>query len=199
MATQVDIVNLALTRLGVRTITSTEIEEQSNEPARRAAAVWNLVRQSVLRDHAWGFALKSSALSEAESDAVVPNWSHIYLYPSDCLRAWTLFNSTFTSPQPFEKLLDGDHLIIACNLPDAVLRYSTDVEDTSLWDAAYVDAFAWRLAAELAKPLAGDDGKMNDMLQAYLMSLGQAKASDANEGQSQSVPIGLGNPYYEVR
>ena len=198
MATQVDIINLALTRLGVRTITLAELTEQSSEPARRAVVVWDLVRQAVLRDHAWGFALKNSVLTDAQGDAV-PSWQYMYLYPPDCLRAWSLISATVINPQPFEKLLDGDRLVIVCNLPDAVLRYTTDVEDTALWDAVYVDAFAWRLAAELAKPLAGDDAKMRDMLQAYMMSLAQAKTSDANEGQHQSVPVGLGNPYYEVR
>ena len=195
MATKDEIINLALTRLGVRTITPTEIAEQSNEAARRTTAVWNLVRQSVLRDHDWGFASKTVTL--VPDDGNVLGWMYTYIYPTDCLCARALTNGS--TPQPFEKLLSSDHIAIACNVPDALLRYTTDVEDTALWDAVYVDAFAWRLAAELAKSLAGDDDKVSGMMQAYMMTISHAGAADAREGRRPEQPAGLGNPYYEVR
>ncbi len=197
MATKEQVVNLALTRLGVRTVTADELTTLAVEPARRVAAIWDMIRQAVLRDHDWGFASRNVAL--ALDSTVTPGWTYTYRYPADCMCARALMDELQSTQSPFAKVDAGDHVAIACNVANATLRYTADVIDVALWDAAYVDAFAWRLASELAKALAGDDAKMASMIQAYMLALSRASVADAREGCKPDLLVEAGNPYYEVR
>ena len=201
MSTQVEIVNLALTRLAVRHITTID---DASEPARQAKLVWGMIRQSVLRDHPWGFASKSVKLTAAEG-VTVPGWSYVYLYPSDCLKVTSLYSEAdTTSAQNYKKMaISGalgadDYIILACNVEGATIDYIADIDTPALFDSMFVDAFACRLAAELAKPLMGDNAKRQAMLQEYMLALDGAKIDDAKE----SKPINntaAENPYWNVR
>jgi hypothetical protein len=194
MASQVDIINLALTRLAVRHITTID---DASEPARQAKLVWGMIRQSVLRDHPWGFALKSGAS--------VPGWSYAYLYPSDCLKVVKLYSESDTvSAQNYKKTaISGaegadDYIVLACNTSGAIIDYIADIDKPALFDSMFIDALALRLAAELAKPLTGDNSKRQAMLQEYFLALDAAKVDDAKE----SKPINntaAENPFWNVR
>lgn len=201
MASQVDIINLALTRLAVRHITTID---DASEPARQAKLVWGMIRQSVLRDHPWGFALKSVELTAAEG-ASVPGWSYAYLYPSDCLKVVKLYSESDTvSAQNYKKTaISGaegadDYIVLACNTNGAIIDYIADIDKPALFDSMFIDALALRLAAELAKPLTGDNSKRQAMLQEYFLALDAAKVDDAKE----SKPINntaAENPFWNVR
>ena len=65
MISQVEICNLALTHLGVKTIT---LLTEPSEGARRIKAVYDSTRDSVLRAHNWNFAGKTEALAEISGE-----------------------------------------------------------------------------------------------------------------------------------
>lgn len=88
--------------------------------------------------------------------------------------------------------------MLACNTSRAIIDYIADIDKPALFDSMFIDALALRLAAELAKPLTGDNSKRQAMLQEYFLALDAAKVDDAKE----SKPINntaAENPFWNVR
>ncbi len=127
MATQLEIVNLALIKMGKKVITQAQLDAESCPEARVATACWDIARKDTLRDHAWGFATRIAKLTASHEDDEVLGYSHVFLYPSDCLFAKALYSesagsvywtmgpwdaamaSITNTPQPWDKvLLPGD-------------------------------------------------------------------------------------------
>ncbi len=88
-------------------------------------------------------------------------------------------------PQPFsiEARADGSQVVLT-NVCDAVLRYTTLVEDTTKFSPLFTLALSYLLASMLAGPLIkGDAGAAvaTQQLEMFNAVKGQATASDANQ------------------
>lgn len=97
-----------------------------------------------------------------------------------------------TVPQPFaiETRPDGSQILLT-NVHDAVLRYTTLVEDTTKFSPLFVLALSHLLASMLAGPiLKGDAGTTAATQQLTLFNTfkGQATASDANQRKTRVEP-----------
>jgi len=57
--------------------------------------------------------------------------------------------------------------VIATNYDDAYIEYTYQVIDPSLFDMSFVMAFSFLLAAQIAKPVTGNDDIAKLMLQLY--------------------------------
>ena len=81
---KVDICNNALRRLGQNTIVS--LSEDSPQ-ARLCNQIYDSVRDSLLAEHPWNFAMERASLAQLSS---TPDFGFDYEYqlPSDCLRVW---------------------------------------------------------------------------------------------------------------
>ncbi len=95
-------------------------------------------------------------------------------------------------PQPYaiETQADGSQIVLT-DVPDAVLRYTTLVEDTTKFSALFALALSYLLASMLAGPIIkGDVGIQTAaaMLQAFNGIKGQAEASDANQRKTRVEP-----------
>lgn len=91
------------------------------------------------------------------------------------------------TPQPYalETLADGTEVVLT-NVPDAVLRYTTLVDDTGAFSPLFTLALSYLLASMLAGPiLKGDTGRAASaqMLGIFKTFEGMASASDANQGK----------------
>ena len=87
MASEVDICNLALSHLRVAAIVSLL------DTTTRAAACnthYAVARDTVLREHAWGFAKKRKILIIIED--TYAGWDYSYLYPADCIVAHEIYD-----------------------------------------------------------------------------------------------------------
>lgn len=101
MASQIEICNLALTRLGQAPIG--DLNEGSN-PANYCNQLWNPVRRAALRSHPWNFALlviknlvyapgsptPATALADPNFPLDIPGnqtgFTYAYVMPTDCVR-----------------------------------------------------------------------------------------------------------------
>lgn len=179
--TKVDICNIALGRIG-RKSSITDLAENSTE-ARACKRVWDLTRQSLLREFTWSFSHKIALL--ALSTETVPGWLYVYAYPTDCLQALRIFNAAGADLRGEQDKWDifaiGNNTFIACNVDLAYLEYTADKADPSDWSTQFVDCLAWRLAFELAMPLSGDQNLRNSCWQFYISIGGKAKQTNANE------------------
>lgn len=193
MATsQISVVNIALSRLRMATINAID---DPLEEARQSRLHWAVARDSVLREADWNFARRRRALALYAEEPI--GWAYAYAYPSDCVKARRLLDSDGNPdargrPYPFEagRTEDGSHRSINSDMATAVLEYTARVDTASEFDPLFVDALAWRLAAEIAMALRGESAAWNSAMQAYAITLGRAMAADANEGFAPNENLG---------
>jgi hypothetical protein len=180
MATDVEICNYALDFIGKREIASLSENQREAELCNR---YYDMIRKSVLRDHKWNFAVKSVALA-AVTDTDFVGWDYAFSYPTDALYATKIYNSA----SDFEKIeyeirtnSDKTKKYIMCDEESPTLIYVADVDQENLFDALFIEAFAYKLAATLVIPLKGEMALQQMMMQNYSLAITKAKAEDSNE------------------
>lgn len=184
MASKVEIVNIALSRLGADSINALT---EASEGARQANLLWNSVRDIVLRDFPWNCAAKTTTLAQVAGYAH-PEWEYTYQHPSDCVYARRVFNAGSRAkkePEEFRVVISpsGTSKILLARISGASLEYTARVTDPNLYDSLLVDSLAWRLGAEMAMPVTGNAAHMEKFMEAYRQSLMIAYGVEANEGR----------------
>jgi len=190
MASQVEIANRALTKLGAARIISFG---DDNKQARAVQSMFTIVRDAELRAHVWSFAVKRASLAALVS---APDWGFEYEYelPSDCLRLLQV-NDFFQGPSmddyrnqsTAEYMLESNKILTDYVAP-LKIRYIRREEDTAQWDSTFVEAIACRLAAEMAEDLTQSNQKKDAAWKEYDQALMAAIRSGAVEQQHQDMP-----------
>ncbi len=180
MISKIDICNMALAQLGQEPIASLD---QDDERARRCRLFYEPVKQEVLRTHHWAFArgVADLALLDTDFDA---RWPYVYAYPADCLFLRKVFGSGQNKEaQGFEEFYRQDiqARVIGCAVSKAKAEYTRNVQDSSLFDPAFVKAFSLALAADLAMALSADAALAQRILQKYTLALDEARRSNMTE------------------
>lgn len=170
-ASDIEIVNRALTLLGVDPINSLS---DSSKAASTANRLYNDTRSAVFRAHPWSCLVKRAALP---LDAATPLYGFTYQFvlPADYLRLLGIENSTGRYSIENRKILyDSDTLNVT---------YVALITDVPSYDTLLVDTLAARLAADLAHPLLQTQQSMESMWQLYELKLREAKLINAQENQ----------------
>lgn len=168
MASQVQIINIALTRLGADPIAS--LTDSSTE-AKVANVLWETARRSSLRDHPWNFAVTEVELAQIYG-ATTHGYKYVYQLPADCLRLLEVYGGA-------DYKQSGRRL--ATNAEQCVIKYVKDVIDTTEWDALFVDVMAQRLCAEMAYAITKSQTTADSNFQLYAQKLAKARFVDATE------------------
>jgi hypothetical protein len=144
MASQVEIANRALTKLGAARIISFD---DDNKQARAINSMFGIVRDAELRAHLWSFTVKRTSLAALTT---TPDWGYDYEYqlPSDYMRLLQV-NDIYPGPSMedyrnqavAEYVVEGRKILTNLVAP-LKIRYCARIEDTTQWDAAFVEAFA---------------------------------------------------------
>lgn len=170
MPSVVDVCNKALDKLGHGPITNLG---DGTKAANLCDRNWPLVRDEVLRDHPWNFAVTRANLAPV---ATAPAWgfTNAFNLPSDCLRLLEVKDQRSEDYQVESRqiLSDADVLYI---------RYIRQVTDPNRMDATVVDLMAARLALELCESLTQSNTKLQLMWRQYEESLVRAKRVDGRE------------------
>ena len=191
MTGKVEIINLALARIGEGAIQS--LTERS-ATADKALAFYDSARRAVLRAYNWAFALRVETLARREGSPA--DFRFAYALPADCLRAIRLRESgvsDFSRRTGPRFAVRGNTLYT--DVSSALLEYVADVADETRFDARFLEAFSYKLAADLAMPVAGSQELMASYMNAYQALVTEAAASSASE-QKDELPE---NPYLEAR
>ncbi|KAF7958212.1 hypothetical protein AWV80_01185 [Cupriavidus sp. UYMU48A] len=188
MASQTEICNRAVTKLGAARITS--ITENSKS-ARVMNALWDTVRKAELRRRIWTFATVRTTLPEVTPQ---PEWGygHGYQKPSDCLRLLQI-GQTFVVPALTDYRdqddsayqLEGNLILTDQNAP-LKIRYIRDITDPGLFDALFVETMASKLAYEAAEEITQSLSKKQQAGEDYKQSLRDATATGAIERAPQA-------------
>jgi hypothetical protein len=188
MASEVDIANLALARLGdVASVASISPPEGSAQ-AEHCAKFYPIARDSMFELHDWKFICRRATLAVLDTDSF--NWAYAYALPSNFIRILAVLPATGSVDDhgvdyEIENKADGTGMILT-NLAEATVHYSVRVTDTTKFSPLFVDALGWLLASHLAGPvIKGDAGtaeakRCMTMFQAIFQ---QAIFSDANQHQ----------------
>lgn len=192
---QVDVCNLALSRMGGQTITQiTSLGEASTE-ARQCAIKFPYVLRSALRSYPWHFAAKEIALALLGAAAVGHVFKgssralHYYQYPEECLQILAINPVTGRKGNYYaesfeytvELIADGTKVIVT-SCPQAVLTCTCYADDPGIWDSLFTDAFAWQLASELCLSLGGSSGIVQSLQEMASRAFEKAKSQDCKEG-----------------
>lgn len=190
MTSQVAIVNRALTKLGETRIVALN---ENTKQAREMAASFDIVRDSELRKNRWSFSIKRAQLA---ADVTPPlfEYSHQYLMPSDCLRilmmgtGWPGLDLSDYRTGPFGQDWAIEGRYILRNSSDALnLRYISRVEDTTLWDSSFVEAFACKLAWETCEAITQSSEKRQLATEEYRVAIQEARRAGAIELPPQQI------------
>lgn len=190
MASQVEICNRALTKLGSKRIT--DIAENSGS-ARIMTALWDTVRKAEIRKRLWAFALARTALP-ALSAAPAWGFSYAYQLPPDYLRIVQV-NDLFIDPNMVD-YRDNDDSAYAIEQGQILtdfsaplkIRYLKDVTDPGAFDPTFVEAFASKLAYEAEEERTNSNQKRQLAAQDYKDALREAYKTNAIERPPQGFP-----------
>ncbi|MFN4018037.1 MAG: hypothetical protein ACK4JB_22050 [Reyranella sp.] len=187
MATDIDIANMALSRLGTRA-TVADLSENSTE-AREINRWYETIRDDLLGMLDWNFNRVSQPL--ASSGTPPTRWGYSYAYPADCLKIWRLdFGSGWSWTRwngmaiPFEIASDGTNPFLYCNDAVANAVYSQRVTDPSRFSSAFVLAFVDCLAAAVALPITQKADLAERLARHAQDRVEKAQADSANERSS---------------
>ena len=188
MASQVQIVKLALQHIGDRFDISS-IDEESVE-AEQANLVYDDTRKELLRRYPWRFAKKYT--SPATLSVTVPGeWDYAYAYPSDAVRVLGITNQADRS-QPilnFEAaLLSDDTRVILTNVSGAEFFYTANISDPTRFDPEFVAGLSFLLAERMAMSLTGSLDIKSAMAQEALRTISHAADTDSSEGETNEPP-----------
>lgn len=191
MASQLQIANLALLRLGSSAMIA-DMSESSNE-ARVMTALWDVERDTVLSELPWPFATGYVALglvAGTSSVAVNDDWQYSYRYPSGCLKVRRITDAAEarrpTTPPPFRVGRDGTGKLIYTDQADPVtVEYTVAITEPGEFSAPFASMLAWRLAVMAAPALTRMAQAMNLANQFYQLERSAAMADALNEQQQE--------------
>lgn len=138
--------------------------------------VWDYIRDEVLSSGVpWNFAKRTAALAQ---DTITPDdYDYRYAKPESCLKILSVKQAGV----PVAYVERGDHIYTDTDNTDddIIMEHVIIVTDYSKWTAPFVNAFSFRMAAELAPVL--KMANENDLLQKYQLAL--LSAIGHNQGQ----------------
>lgn len=191
MASLTDWANRALDKIGEDPI----INLDPNTPnGRLLSRMIPIVRDDEMRTRKWSFTIKRAQLA-ADVDIPVYGYGAQYTLPDDCLRVLSIFSfdigpdlSDYRSGMSQPYVIEGRKILYGRPIPGGPsttiampLRYIARTEDTTLWDPCFGEAFACRLAAEIAERRTQSSEKRQLAWQEYAQAISKAKRANAIE------------------
>lgn len=172
---QVGVANLALIRIGEGAISSIDGTDATSISVKQ---VFDYILDEVLGEHPWNFAKKSFAMAQDVTAPVDTDYAYRYALPSDFIQAIEV------KPTGVSYVIRAGYLLTNhdnTNNP-LILNYTRRESNPALWSAKFINAFAFRLAAELAfRVVRGSSNVQDRMMNFYARALLQAKAANQAE------------------
>ena len=163
---KVEIANLALMHVGDNVIISFS---DGTAAANTINTVYETVRDAVLRDHTWNFAIKQATPS-LDATAPIYGFNNRFDMPTDLLRLIEIENN------PKYKI-EGRFILTDSNPIN--IKYVYKNETVTEYDSMFVQALAVRLAATIAERLTQSSTLAEELMGLYRLHLKDAKSVDA--------------------
>lgn len=216
MASEVDIVNLALSHLGDAATVASINPPDGSAQAEYGQRFYPMARDSLLEMHDWGFATKRIKLAPLVNPT--SQWLYCYAQPPDLVNTIAVIDSAATDdsgvpvaypttwgetplpgpgsyvPQPFqlESAADGTDVLYT-NQANATLRYVARVTDPTKFSPLFIETLTWSLASLLAGPVLKGEAGTQAAARCTLIAFGQngrggkfAQATASDAGQKRT-------------
>lgn len=179
----VQISNIALGMIGESPITSFN---DNLDTARAVNLRYESVRDTVLRAHYWNFAKKRQQLAKLTTPPAF-GYDAQFQLPSDWLRMVAV-NPTRggLSVRSPDYKIEGLRLLLN-DADSAKIVYIARIEDTTKWDALATEAFATRLASELAISITQNRALADQMSAQYERKMAEARSADAMDEPAEQI------------
>lgn len=179
MADYVTVANLALSKLGEDD--QLRDPDQDSHAARSVRAVWDPMRRAVFRKGKFNCSMTRAELA-AQAPASLGYrspypFANRFPVPADFLRLVEVLDpADVRESYKFER-----KAILADTAGPVFIRYVADIVEVGDWDDLFVQAFAARLAFQIADRITGDRGRKADCWAEYKAAIGDAAGVDAKE------------------
>lgn len=185
MSSSVQICNLALTALGAARIASLS---DDTKQARALNAIFDMTRDAELSAHPWTFAIKRASIP-ASSTAPAFGWTKTYPLPSDSLKLVQVGDSfVFYDSGDTGGLFDVEvGSVLTDQTSPLQIRYVYRVTNSGLFPELFGRALAAKLQYLVAEELTQNVTKKAEALQAYQLSIKEAKRANNIERPPQRV------------
>lgn len=177
--TEVNIMNRALTKLGERTIAS---RTENNERARVMNTIYEPVRDDLLRENPWNFAIVEDTLAADPVAPISTRFTARFAYPADMLYMISTENRS-----PYRLIGNFIHSSADNSL---IIRYIARITDASQFDTGFTEALALKLAHEAAPRLSENTSQQDLLFRDYNLALIKAKKFDGQEDDPRVQPEG---------
>lgn len=169
--TPTDVINLGLDMAGKDSITNIDDTDTTANRARRS---YHPLRDAVLRDHFWNFAITRKVL---EQNAVAPVSGFVYGYKreADDLRVLGINEDPTLAWQ-----VEGRDIVTDETAVTAKCIYR--ITNPDLWDPLFLSMFSTLLASRYALIFSHDAKFSMALLEQYLLLKNDAQAVDGQEG-----------------
>lgn len=194
MASDVDIVNMALGHLGDAANVAAIDPPDGSVQADHAARFFPMARDELLEEGAWSCATRRQALTELAINPLDGLWAYAYQLPDQCIKPIAVLASMVADDsdpdacQPYVlETLDDGSAVIYTNTPSAVLKFIWRQQDTTRYTPKFCIAFSWLLAHYFAGPITKQAEQAKAAYQIYEVKRNEALASDANAQRNHPV------------
>jgi hypothetical protein len=171
--------NIAITKLGKSRIT--DIDTDTTEEAVVARLLFDEIRDQVLDEGPWTFAMKRAELGQLST---TPEYDYDYEFqlPTDCLR---VIEVKETEPGQILYKIEGRKLL--SNDTGMEILYISKVTDVSQFSPAFKRAFIVRLAAEMSYHFRSDKAYTEGLFQQYQDAVERGLATDGKQGSNDTI------------
>jgi len=185
MATETQIINIALTWMGQNLINT--LTDNQNE-AKIMNANYATSRDKVVADHAWSFALDRQILSPVVTQSVFGAPSR-FLIPSEVLRVWRVYRPTTAlrtqDLQNANWVREGNHIV--SREIQIWAHFIIRVTNTNLFSPQMAHAIAAQLAADTCMAFT-ESVKLTDRMETkYETKLADAIYADGSQGRTEVI------------
>lgn len=191
MSSKIQIINLALRRLGEQPINAID---EGSEPANIVSDIYDILLENELRSYAFRWAVTTAELAVIEAEEP-PDFGYAFALPADYIKMLRIV-SPITGTTLTETEWEVREGKLYSDYDELTIKYIFLEEDTSKWDAHFVNAFGYKLAEEVGLALTGRDDIVASMEAKYMMHISKARQSSGSETR-RSHP--LSRDYIEAR
>lgn len=194
--TQLEIVNLALSRLGDRKQLA---NLSGSDPVTLAIlSTYPVARDVLLASFPWPFATTTVELMDAPES--YPMWAYAYVHPASALRVLRVFNENtkegLSEDFQVQATANASGKRILAKVNPAYCEYIVAITNDTVFPPLFADLFAWFLASELAIPLSTDPELHSALEKIYMSRLANATTLAARE---RSITLPKSSRYAEAR
>ena len=185
MSSVVDVCNSALQKLGADRIASLS---DNNKNARAVNNAYARLRDKLLRQKAWGFAIKRAELAASSTDPLFGPAKQ-YPIPSDFLRLLAPDKEANLNSLDWriERGPAGRVIVTEDGAP-LQIRYVSQVTDPNEMDALFLELWAVELALDICQEITGSNTKKEALREDRKLIMSEAKQVNAFESTAAEPP-----------